>query len=226
MSVLDDMLRKHASGKSHLHVIEVIWTVTDPGKSEPSIFSSGSARTDGRRTLDSLYSLLPELTPLMQPRASPYNALSLRFNVHWTRVSSRPSRVPRAALPPGMYLRRGRPDLFATLETVIVGVRTAYSTSRSNSGGPDLPSGIVIGSCGPAALMDDSARAVGRVSWADWRDVGGVESIEECVYPILVISGRMLKESWTGYLGGNDFLFIFSSWTLLVNFNSDDIMIT
>ena len=32
MSVLDDMLRKHASGKSHLRVIEVIWSVMDPGE--------------------------------------------------------------------------------------------------------------------------------------------------------------------------------------------------
>ena len=40
---------------------------------------------------------------------------------------------------------------------------------------------IVIGSCGPTALIDDASRAVGRVSRADWRDVGGVESIEEYV---------------------------------------------
>jgi hypothetical protein len=80
-----------------------------------------------------------------------------------------------------MYLRPGRPDISATMENVIAGVRSAYSTSRG--GGSDLPSGIVIGSCGPAALMDDAARAVGRVSWADWKDVGGVESIEECVCP-------------------------------------------
>ena len=147
------------------------------------IFSPGSARADGRPTPDSLYSLLPELIPLMQPRASPYNTLSLRFNVHWTRISSRAPRVPRTALPVGMYIRPGRPDLFTTLESVISGVRSAYSSSR-RSGGPDLPSGIVIGSCGPAALMDDAARAVGRVSWADWKDVGGVESIEEYVCPL------------------------------------------
>lgn len=114
----------------------------------------------------------------MQPRSSPHASLSLRFNVHWTRASSRPSRVPRTALPQGMYLRAGRPDIFATLQSVISGVRAAYSKSR---GGSDLPSGVVIGSCGPAALMDDAARAVGRVSWADWKDVGGVESIEEYV---------------------------------------------
>jgi len=155
MSVLDDMLQKHARGKSHVRVIEVIWTVMDP---------------------DSLYSLLPELIPLMQPRSSPHASLSLRFNVHWTRASSRPPRVPRTALPQGMYLRAGRPDIFATLQSVMSGVRAAYSKSR---GGSDLPSGVVIGSCGPAALMDDAARAVGRVSWANWKDVGGVESIEE-----------------------------------------------
>ena len=117
----------------------------------------------------------------MQPRASPHTSLSLRFNVHWTRVSARPPRVPRTALPQGMYIRPGRPDIFDTLQSVITGVRSAYSTNR-RSGGSDFPSGIVIGSCGPAGLMDDAARAVGRVSWADWKDVGGVESIEECVF--------------------------------------------
>jgi hypothetical protein len=83
-----------------------------------------------------------------------------------------------------MYFSPGRPDISASLQNVIAGVRSAYSTSRR--GGSDRPSGIVIGSCGPAALMDDAARAVGRVSWADWKDVGGVESIEECVCHFLL----------------------------------------
>ncbi|KAI0261234.1 hypothetical protein BC834DRAFT_972832 [Gloeopeniophorella convolvens] len=155
MSVLDDMLQKHACGKSHVRFIEVIWSVTDP---------------------DSLYALLPDLLPLMRPRASPHTALSLRFTVHWTRASSRPPRVPRVPLPPGMHLRAGRPDIHATLQSVIAGVRATYASKR---GGPDAPSGVVIGSCGPDALIDDAARAVGRISWADWKDVGGVESIEE-----------------------------------------------
>ena len=114
----------------------------------------------------------------MQPRASPHTLLSLRFNVHFTRVSFRPPRLLRTALPEGMYIRQGRPDIFDALQRVITGVRSAYRMS----GGSDLPSGIVIGSCGPTALMDDAARAVGRVSWADWKDVGGVESVEECVF--------------------------------------------
>jgi len=175
MSILDDMLQKHANGKSHVRVIEVIWSVMDPGKEANSkdVSVPGSALANGRYMSDSLYALLPELIPLMQPRASPHTSLSLRFNVHLTRVSARPPRVPRTALPPGMYIRPGRPDIFETLQSVITGVRSA-STS---------PGGVIVGSCGPAALMDDATRAVGRVSWADWKDVGGVENIEECVCP-------------------------------------------
>jgi hypothetical protein len=175
MSILDEMLQKHANGKSHVRVIEVIWSVMDPGKEAKSkeVSLPGSVRADGRYMSDSLYTLLPELIPLMRPRASPHTSLSLRFNVHWTRVSARPPRVPRTALPPGMYIRPGRPDIFERLQSVITGVRSASAS----------PGGIIVGSCGPAVLMDDAARAVGRVSWADWKDVGGVESIEECVSP-------------------------------------------
>ncbi|KAI0281874.1 hypothetical protein BGY98DRAFT_1094739 [Russula aff. rugulosa BPL654] len=111
---------------------------------------------------DSLYALLPELTPLMQPRASPHASLSLRFNVHWTRASGRPPRVPRTALPGNRGHRRTQRILDKLEERWL-----------------RPPSGIVIGSCGPTALMDDAARAVGCVSWTDWKDVGGVESIEE-----------------------------------------------
>jgi hypothetical protein len=121
--------------------------------------------------------------------------------------------MPRTALPPGMYLHRGRPDIFDTLQSVITGVRTAYSAGWSD--GSDLPSGVVIGSCGPAALMDDAARAVGRVSWADWKDVGGVESVEECVFSsfIIVLASRMLKIYRTGCLGfkNSPFPFFFPS---------------
>jgi hypothetical protein len=108
-----------------------------------------------------------------------------------------------------MYIRPGRPDIFDTLQSVITGIRSAYSTNR-RSGGSDFPSGIVIGSCGPAALMDDAARAVGRVSWADWKDVGGVESIEECVCPFLFVRQLYAQgiDTGTGHSGGDDFLYI------------------
>jgi hypothetical protein len=54
--------------------------------------------------------------------------------------------------------------------------------------------------------MDGATRAVGRVSWADWKDVGGVESIEECVFSssIIVLASRILTGYRTGYLGGKN----------------------
>ncbi|KAH9039359.1 hypothetical protein EDB85DRAFT_1930166 [Lactarius pseudohatsudake] len=158
MGVLDDILQKHASGQSNVRVIEVVWSVADP---------------------DSLYSLLPELSQLMRPGTSPRTALSLRFSVHWTRMSALAPHVPRSTLPPGMHLHAGRPDVRATLQSAIASVREAYSTTTGRTHDSDLPSGIVIGSCGPTSLIDDAARAVGRVSWADWKNVGGVESIDE-----------------------------------------------
>lgn len=120
----------------------------------------------------------------MQPRSSPHNSLSLRFNVHWTQASSRLPAVPRMALPQGMYLRPGRPDIHATLQNATAGVIEAHSPSRSRNRNRSstTPSGIVIGTCGPTSLIDDAVRAVGRVNWSDWGEVGGVESIEECVY--------------------------------------------
>jgi hypothetical protein len=156
--VLHDILQKHASGRSNVRVIEVVWSVTDP---------------------DTLYSLLPVLTPLMRPRSSPRTALSLRFNVHWTRTSALPPHVPRTTLPPGMHLRAGRPDIHATLQSTIDGLRDAYSSTECCKCSSAGPSGIVMGSCGPTSLIDDSVRALNRVSWADWIDLGGVESVEE-----------------------------------------------
>jgi ferric-chelate reductase len=92
-----------------------------------------------------------------------------------------------------MYIQSGRPDIFSALQSVIAGVRSSYySTGWSDDSRADLPHGVIVGSCGPTALMDDAAQAVGRVSWRDWKDVGGVESVEECVlsfsHSILVVA--------------------------------------
>jgi hypothetical protein len=114
MGILDDMLRNHASGESHLRVIEVIWSISDPGEGLTAnhgnyiFFVSGSPRADRRYESDSLYALLPELTSFMRPRASDHSSLSLRFNAHWT-----PPRVPHATLPTGMYIQSG-PQTFLT----------------------------------------------------------------------------------------------------------------
>jgi len=144
----------------------------------------------------------------MQPRSTPHTSLSLRFNIYWTRASSRPPLVPRTALPQGMYIRPGRPDIHGTLKDAITGVLDVYSKNKSRSA--PTPSGLVIGTCGPTSLVDDATRAVGRVNWSDWNDVGGVESIEECVFSSLartsfVVAGRVFMGPdflSTGYSDG------------------------
>jgi hypothetical protein len=48
MGVLEDMLQKHACGKSRLRVIEIIWSVTDPGEGPMSqIFGIGMRKLTG-----------------------------------------------------------------------------------------------------------------------------------------------------------------------------------
>ena len=103
---------------------------------------------------------------------------------------------------------------------MIAGVRSSfYWTGWNDDPRADLPRGIVVGSCGPTALMDDAAQAVGRVSWTDWKDVGGVENVEECVCPFLILSlllPCMLRGYRTGVLGGKNAPFIFIVFFLSV----------
>ncbi len=49
MGVLDDMLQKHASGKSRVCVIEVIWAIQDTGKrpSHKKNFGPGPRKLTG-----------------------------------------------------------------------------------------------------------------------------------------------------------------------------------
>lgn len=101
------------------------------------------------------------------------------------------------ALPQGMYLRPGRPDIDATLQNAIAGVTEMFWPRRNRNRNPTTPSGIVIGTCGSTSLIDDATRAVGRVNWSDWGEVGGVESIEECVsiliHTTLAVAGPVLN---------------------------------
>jgi hypothetical protein len=112
--------------------------------------------------------------------------------------------MKRVALPAGMYLRAGRPDIHEALHSVIAGVCSAYLRRPRDSS--DRPNGIIIGTCGPPSLVDEAARAVGHVNWVDWRDVGGVESIEEYAHSfnhLVVVCHVLNVMSLTGFFGGD-----------------------
>ena len=95
-----------------------------------------------------------------------------------------------------MYLRPGRPDIHEALHGVIADVCASYLGRPRGSS--DRPNGIVIGTCGPTSLVDEAAWAVGHVNWVDWRDVGGVESIEEYAHSFsyLVVVCHVLNECY------------------------------
>jgi ferric-chelate reductase len=153
LSLLDDLLAKHAQGHSRVRAIEVVWTVADPS---------------------SLTALLPTLRPLLRPRPSPHSALSISMTVHFTRAAR--SELPDPArLPIGLHVVPGRPNALRALEGTID--RVLAVSSRAAGAAPT--SGVVAACCGPPALVEQVSGAVGDVSWARWRDVGGVESVSE-----------------------------------------------
>ncbi|KAA1477803.1 hypothetical protein DENSPDRAFT_919417 [Dentipellis sp. KUC8613] len=167
LGILDDLLLRHAEGRSRLRVIEVIWVVRDAS---------------------SLTSLLPTLAPLLRPRPSPHAALHLRFTAHYTRaaLSSSSSSSSTPKLPLGVHMRSARPDLLMSLEGTVDAVLSAHtytharrSSLSSTGAGEEWPSGVVVGVCGPAEMGAEVAQAVSGVGWGRWRDVGGVEVVEE-----------------------------------------------
>ncbi|KAI0051583.1 hypothetical protein FA95DRAFT_1602600 [Auriscalpium vulgare] len=155
LSVLEDILQKHSEGRSRLRVIEVVWSIGDP---------------------ESFSALLPTLIPLLRPRASPHAPLCLRFTVHYTRASARPLRLPApSSLPVGLHITPGRPNVQSALQGTIDSVLVAHTGGHLG----ELPSGVIVGTCGPVELGDEVTASVGRVPWRPWRDVGGVETVDE-----------------------------------------------
>jgi ferric-chelate reductase len=145
LSLLDDLLAKHAAGAARTRVVELVWSVADPA---------------------SLAALLPTLAPLLRPRGAPAGQLSLRVRVHYTRA---PRRAPIAPedLPAGVTLLSGRPNYARVLEEACDSVAAAV--------GADSARGVGVTHCGPSELGEQIHAAAGKLSWKRWRDVGGVE---------------------------------------------------
>ncbi|KAI0031325.1 ferric reductase like transmembrane component-domain-containing protein [Vararia minispora EC-137] len=145
LSLLDDLLAKHAAGASHVRVLELVWSVADYAALTP---------------------LLPTLQTLLRPRPSPHGQLAVRVHVHYTRAA-RPGAPPPPApgtLPTGLALLSGRPNYPRVLEDACDAV--------ASTGGA---SGVAVTHCGPLELGDQIHRAVGSLSWERWKAVRGVE---------------------------------------------------
>lgn len=112
--------------------------------------------------------LLPAFATLLA-RAAETQILTLAITVHFTRASN--DQVP-TKLPVGMRIVAGRPNLKAALENVAK--RTdMVSTPASRA------TGIYLGVCGPAGLVEDAWNAEAALDGEMRTLVGGVEVHEE-----------------------------------------------
>ena len=114
---------------------------------------------------------MPILEPLIRPRDCIFGALPIRCSIHYTRAPRAPANLD--ALPENLSVHPGRPDLLRTLEG------TVDAVIAEHKGAQDRPMGVVVGTCGPIELGDDSSRAAGKLDWERWKAVRGVETYEE-----------------------------------------------
>ncbi|KAH9923389.1 incomplete iron reductase [Amylocystis lapponica] len=142
-----ELVHRATQGRTHVGVIELIWSVTDPV---------------------SLVPLLPLFTGLLAE--SEHSSTRLRISVFYTRaLLSSEALEAVQPLPSGLTLSAGRPKLNKVLEDVIV--RTCGR--ERDSVGP--LSGVVAGVCGSLALGEELARAVRSIPAASVKAVGGIE---------------------------------------------------
>lgn len=94
---------------------------------------------------------------------------NIRISVFYTRASTS-SHTMYENLHPSIVLNVGRPMIAGVLESVI-------DQTRGMSEG--APSGVFVGACGPAGLIERTRSAIGGVSSERAQSVGGLELSEE-----------------------------------------------
>ena len=189
LSIIQDLVQKGLRGESRVKVIELRWIVPNPGLP----VSSGPTSYSLQREIiaDAMTPLLPLLTSLM-------NSCSyLTISVHYTRPSTpsmevkcsnsslsftaiQEEQVPtrhRIVKYPG---RPGHRDLVSVMENAITratsGLNDANRTSSRN-----VPSGMLVGVCGPQGMSEDVVAAVSAIDSKIKARIGGVEMHQEYV---------------------------------------------
>ena len=188
LSIIQDLVQKGLRGESRVKVIELKWIVPNPG-----LYASSCPRLYSLQReiiADAMTPLLPLLTPLI-------NSCSyLTISVHYTRPYT-PSmevkcsnsslsftgiedRVPtrhRIVKYPG---RPGHRDLVSVMENAIM--RATSGLNDENRTSPrSIPSGMMVGVCGPQGMSKDVIAAVSAIDSKTKARIGGVEMHEEYV---------------------------------------------
>lgn len=190
LSAVQDLVQKDLEGTSRVKVIELIWTIQDPGKC--TIGLSKLQRLN--RLLGSIfgptYSIIHIYYSAMyfyldQHINILYTGYSrfVRFSIVFLLLSSFSScfkglvRITKDYLLPGLALTPGRPRVAKVLDSVISRAVALGSGAKDS----EALSGVVVGACGPVGLADDVSRAVGQVDSRRRTAVGGIELHEESV---------------------------------------------
>lgn len=101
-------------------------------------------------------------------------SISLRISVHYTRA--RVGKVDIADFfHPDMTLRAGRPSIASVVDEMALSMPTMQKSATDR----DWNQGLLVGVCGPVALADDVAQAVGKVEPPLRNQIGGIEIHEE-----------------------------------------------
>ncbi|KAF8347435.1 hypothetical protein F5887DRAFT_1172715 [Amanita rubescens] len=183
LSTIQDLVQKGLRGDSRVKVIELVWMVQSPGSCLSSLVKSCPLRSGV--IADTIAPLLPLLTSLM-------NSCSyLNISIHYTRPytpqmeqksgsSGSTSGPDRSQADPSEHRivkyagRPGQRHLVSMMEQAISRVTTGVSDATRSSA-QDIPSGMLVGVCGPQGISKDVVSAVSSVNSKMKAQIGGVE---------------------------------------------------
>ena len=161
LSAVQDLVL--AGDRSRTKVIDVIWSITDPGSS----FADLHIYFQGTELLfpAALKHFIPLFTAIISHSDSP---ASVRISVFYTRSATHSS--GGFALPTGITLTAGRPNVDRLLDGFVASVKREGGTH-----------GAFVAVCGPVGLGKDVARAVRTCSFSSKKAIGGIQFHEEYV---------------------------------------------
>ncbi|KAG8694759.1 hypothetical protein FRC08_008277 [Ceratobasidium sp. 394] len=152
-STVEELVVGAETGSTRARRVELIWVVQEHTAIAP---------------------LLPAFATLLA-RAAEAKTLSLAITVHYTRAS--PDETIKG-LPFGVRIVAGRPNLESALGNVVKRTE-AMIESDVESGSGKKPTGVFVGVCGPAGLVENVWEAEGAIESAVKRKIGGIEVHEE-----------------------------------------------
>ena len=200
LSTIQDLVQKGLHDESRVKVIELVWIVQSPG----IYFSQLKLRCLRSGVIvETITPLLPTLTSFMN--SCPY----LTISVHYTRPlgphteeksggsSSASSLVQLQVDASGYHIAKhpGRPRQQHLVSLMEHAITRATGDDHDAEGNPtqQVPSGMLVGVCGPRGMSKDIVSAVSSINSKLKAQIGGVEMHLE--YVELASLWRMTADS-------------------------------